>query len=114
MTHATNTVRGGRVGMFKVQVRGVEERVTPRESRATAMVDNRVCTAPRLDFVPIGTRVEIRNLHLDTWSGGFQVAAIINEKYLIRRVSDGRVLRCFGPDDIRPADIATRPTTRTA
>jgi hypothetical protein len=53
--------------------------------------------------VTIGTPVEVRNLCLETWSRGFRVAGIINDAYLVRRISDGWVLpRSFGPDDIRP------------
>jgi hypothetical protein len=55
-----------------------------------------------VDTVTIGTRVEIRNVHLQTWIRGFQVAAIIGDGYLVRRLADHCILpRTFGSDDIR-------------
>lgn len=55
------------------------------------------------DKVTIGTWVEVRNLYLQTWSRGFQVAGVINDAYLIRRLSDGCILpRSFGAEDVRP------------
>lgn len=66
------------------------------------MDDSRVLNAACLAMIAIGTRVEIRNQYLHRWSRGFQVAAIIEETYLIRRLADGRLLpRCFGFEDIR-------------
>jgi len=66
------------------------------------MVDNRVFNATRRTMVAIGTRVEIRNQRLQTWCRGFQIAAIIGETYLIRRLADGQLLpRFFDSDDIR-------------
>ena len=59
--------------------------------------------ATSADFVAIGTRVEVRNLYLQTWSRGFQVAGILSDAYLIRRLSDGSILpRSFTAEDIRP------------
>jgi hypothetical protein len=53
--------------------------------------------------VAIGTRVEIHNVDLETWSRGFQVAGILSDAYLVRRLSDGFILpRSFRPDDLRP------------
>jgi hypothetical protein len=66
------------------------------------MVSNAVVEVTR-NSVTIGMRVEIRSLYLHTWSRGFQVAGIVNDAYVIRRVSDGSVLpRSFSPNDIRP------------
>lgn len=60
-------------------------------------------TATSTEFVAIGTRVEVRNLYLQTWSRGFQVAGIVSDAYLIRRLSDGTILpRSFAAEDIRP------------
>jgi hypothetical protein len=67
------------------------------------MTDTNTATVALADKVTIGSRVEVRNLYLQTWSRGFQVAAIINDAFLIRRLSDGCILpRSFGPSDIRP------------
>ena len=55
-----------------------------------------------VDAVAIGARIEIRNIYLQRWSRGFQVAAIIADGYLVRRLADNFILpRAFGPDDIR-------------
>jgi hypothetical protein len=52
--------------------------------------------------VAIGARTEIRNIHLQKWSRGFQVAAIIADGYLVRRLADNFILpRAFAADDIR-------------
>ena len=60
-------------------------------------------TTRTAELVTIGTRVEVRNCYLETWSRGFQVAAILTDAYLIRRLSDGSILpRSFSPDDVRP------------
>lgn len=78
------------------------------------MVDNRVTNITCSDTVAIGTRVEIRNLHRHTWSKGFQVVAIIDETYLIRRLADGRLLpRFFASVDIRVPHDAMRATDVT-
>jgi hypothetical protein len=67
------------------------------------MTTTQTSTVVLADKVTIGTRVEVRNLYLRTWSRGFQVVAIINDAYLVRRLSDGCVLpRSFGPLDVRP------------
>jgi hypothetical protein len=69
------------------------------------LVSNTVCT----DMVAVGTRVEIRNLRQHTWIRGFQVAAINDETYLIRRLADGRILpRLFASVEIRVAQAALR------
>ena len=75
------------------------------------MGDNRVSNTTCPDLVAIGSRVEIRNLHRHTWNRGFQVVAIIDQTYLIRRLADGRLLpRFFAPVDIRvPHDALPAP-----
>jgi len=37
----------------------------------------------------VGTRVEVHHHLVGRWSPGFQVAAVIEERHLIRRLSDG-------------------------
>jgi hypothetical protein len=36
-----------------------------------------------------GTKVYVRNRFLGEWSGGFEVAEILNDGYRLRRLSDG-------------------------
>jgi hypothetical protein len=67
------------------------------------MLDTRTSNVAVAEKVTIGTHVEVRNLYLHEWSRGFQVAGIVGDAYLIRRVSDGSILpRSFAPGDIRP------------
>ncbi|MGA2520897.1 MAG: hypothetical protein ABSG81_08800 [Acidimicrobiales bacterium] len=67
------------------------------------MVSDPVCDEVRSDTVTIGTRVEVRNVHLQTWCRGFQVAALVGDGYLVRRIYDGFILpRCFSAEVIRP------------
>jgi hypothetical protein len=69
--------------------------------------DNRVSNTTSPATVAIGSRVEIRNVHRPTWSRGFQVVAIIDQTYLIRRLADGRLLpRFFSSVDIRVPQYA--------
>jgi len=49
----------------------------------------------------VGTSVCVWNQFLDQWSGGFEVAEIQPLGYLLRRMSDGHVLRdVFAFDDV--------------
>jgi hypothetical protein len=67
------------------------------------MIDKSTLDGPSAGPMTIGARVQVHNTYLETWSRGFQVAGIINDAYLVRRVSDGFILpRSFGPGDIRP------------
>jgi hypothetical protein len=50
-----------------------------------------------------GADVEVRCRFDNHWSRGFEVAAVENEVYRLRRRSDGAVLPAtFGPGDVRP------------
>jgi hypothetical protein len=50
-----------------------------------------------------GADVEVRCRFDNHWARGFEIAAIENEAYRLRRRSDGAVLPAtFGPRDIRP------------
>ena len=50
-----------------------------------------------------GTRVDVRNRFVGTWSHGFEVAEELAEGYRLRRLSDNSVLPdVFPSDDIRP------------
>ncbi len=50
-----------------------------------------------------GTRVEVRNHFISSWSDGFEVARVTDDGYRLRRVSDRVELPAtFPPDDVRP------------
>ena len=50
-----------------------------------------------------GTRVDVRNRFVCSWSRGFEVAEPEEHGYRLRRVSDGSVLPdVFDEDDVRP------------
>ena len=50
-----------------------------------------------------GTEVEVLTRYRRTWATGFEVASIDNDRYRLRRRSDGTVLPApFAPSDIRP------------
>ena len=69
----------------------------------TTAVTGQADVARTSEFLGIGTRVEVRNSYLQTWSRGFQVAGIIHDAYLIRRLSDRAILpRSFSAEDVRP------------
>ena len=58
-------------------------------------IDNHQPLAP-------GTPVEVQTRYQNRWSTGFEIAAISNDRYLIRRRSDGALLPItFPPDKIR-------------
>ena len=46
-------------------------------------------TSPKFD---IGTKVIVRNRYLGTWSGGFVVAGVVEDGYILGRLSDWHVL----------------------
>jgi len=49
-----------------------------------------------------GTAIEVRNRFDRRWAKGFEVSAVTEEGYRVRRLSDGRELpTVFSPDDIR-------------
>jgi len=53
---------------------------------------------------PVGTAVDVRNRYIGTWSNGFEVAGLVEEGYLIRRLSDGSVL----PDPLSFDEVRSR------
>ena len=59
-------------------------------------------THPAGDMEP-GTRIEVRSRFERSWSRGFEVAEVLGDgRYLVRRLSDGRVLPTeFDEDDVR-------------
>jgi len=65
--------------------------------------------APRLaagedatEAVKPGTRVEVRRRFDQNWARGFEVAAVVEGGYLIRRLSDGAILpEPFSPEEVR-------------
>jgi hypothetical protein len=49
-----------------------------------------------------GRRVEVRNRYDERWTRGFEVVEIMDDQYVLRRLSDGAVLpTTFGPDEVR-------------
>jgi len=58
-------------------------------------------TLPAADINP-GRRVEVRNRFDQRWTRGFQVIEIRDDRYVLRRLSDGAVLpTTFSADEIR-------------
>jgi hypothetical protein len=58
-------------------------------------------TRPRL---LVDAVVELHVRFNDSWSSGFEVAAVLDDGYSIRRTEDGTLLPgATGEDDIRPA-----------
>jgi hypothetical protein len=50
-----------------------------------------------------GAHVEVRDRFTGAWSRGFELEAIVEGGYRIRRLSDGSVLpTVFLPEDVRP------------
>ena len=56
--------------------------------------------------VNIGDEVELHNQFDDTWSRGFEITAVIDGGYRVRRIHDGQLL----PDPTGHADV--RPASR--
>jgi hypothetical protein len=54
--------------------------------------------------VHIGDQVELRSRFEGTWSSGFEIAAVVDGGYSVRRTYDGELLPApTGTDDIRLA-----------
>ena len=70
--------------------------LSPNTSGATA-------TQPlRASALPVGSSVDVKNRYVGTWSSGFEVAAIAEAGYLIRRLSDRSILPgVLGFDEVR-------------
>ena len=57
---------------------------------------------PRLPLTP-GTEVEVFTRYQHHWATGFEVVSVDNDRYHLRRRSDGSVLPAhFGANQIRP------------
>ena len=53
----------------------------------------------------IGESVDVHTKYNDSWSSGFEIAAVVAEGYRVRRVSDGSLLPGFTSEhDIRASD----------
>ncbi|MFZ0667865.1 MAG: hypothetical protein WAM97_19110 [Acidimicrobiales bacterium] len=51
----------------------------------------------------VGTAVDVRNRYIGSWSRGFEVAGLVEQGYMIRRLSDGSVLpEALSFDEVRP------------
>lgn len=67
------------------------------------MTNGLVDAARSTDRLARGTRVDVRNRFVGSWSRGFEVAEHEGDGYRVRRLSDGSVLPdVFPEDDIRP------------
>lgn len=56
------------------------------------------------ELLQAGGRIEVWNQFLGSWTGEFEIAAIGDEGYRIRRSTDNTVLpRAFPAHDVRPA-----------
>ena len=56
-----------------------------------------------------GTRVEVRNHFISSWSDGFEVTRVLGDGYRVRRVSDHFELPAtFPPDEVRPRTLLRR------
>jgi hypothetical protein len=52
----------------------------------------------------IGSHVEVRDRYQGTWSRGFEISAIEENGYRIKRISDGAILPgIFSTDEVRPS-----------
>ena len=50
-----------------------------------------------------GTEVEVRTRYQNRWVTGFEIDAVYEDRYLLRRRSDNTVLpAAFGGDQLRP------------
>jgi hypothetical protein len=55
------------------------------------------------DLLAVGTPVMVRTRYLGSWTGGFVVAAVLEDGYCLRRRSDGaEVPQGFGFSAVRP------------
>ena len=51
----------------------------------------------------VGDRVEVRRRFDDAWARGFAVARVVDNRFELRRLSDGAILPAlFDPTDLRP------------
>jgi hypothetical protein len=54
----------------------------------------------------LGTDVEVFTSYRQTWTRGFEVYGVANDRYLLRRRSDDAVLPgSFAPAAVRPAGV---------
>ena len=51
----------------------------------------------------VGTSVDVKNRFIGSWSNGFEIAELLEDGYLIRRLSDGSVLpESLSFEEVRP------------
>jgi hypothetical protein len=56
----------------------------------------------RIGVLAAGTPVDVKNRYIRSWSSGFEVAALVESGYLIRRMSDQSILPdVLGFDEVR-------------
>ena len=58
--------------------------------------------APPASELRPGRRVEVRNRYDRRWTPGFEVVEVLDDGYLLRRLSDGAMLpTTFSPEEVR-------------
>ena len=58
---------------------------------------------PQVRTLTPGTEVEVLTRYRQNWATGFEVVSVDNDRYHLRRHSDGSVLPAhFGPNQVRP------------
>lgn len=56
----------------------------------------------RASALTVGSSVDVKNRYIGTWSSGFEVAALVEAGYMIRRLSDRSILPgVLGFDEVR-------------
>jgi hypothetical protein len=61
-----------------------------------------VTEAPPAPDMRPGRRVEVRNRYDRRWTPGFEVVEVLDDGYLLRRLSDGATLpTTFSPEEVR-------------
>jgi hypothetical protein len=67
-------------------------------------MSNNNSTTAILERLAVNAPVEVRNDELGIWTGGFHIAAVVSDGYLVRRLSDGFVLPVkFSWYEVHPA-----------
>ncbi len=58
----------------------------------------------KVEDLEVGSHVEVRDRYQGTWARGFEISAIEEGRYRVKRISDGAILPgTFSPDEVRPS-----------
>lgn len=63
------------------------------------MQNEQISDSPISPMLAIGTRVYVCDRYLGNWTGGFEIAEVVEGGYRLRRLSDDRVFPDVFPDD---------------